>query len=370
MLALLLRAGAVVALLAGLLSLLDERAGPTSRSASAPPHRVLSPKPPAAPRRGPLGAVTVAAVGDIVMGSAPRLPPDDGARFFSRVARRLRADVTLGNLEGTLSSGGSPKCDVRRKGCFAFRTPPAYARRLEQAGFTILNLANNHANDFGPRGEEQTIDALERSRLLHTGRPGEIAVERVGRLRVALIGFAPYPWAQSLTDIAGAKRLVRQAAARADVVVVTMHAGAEGVEHQHVTPGTETFLGESRGDVVSFSHAVIDAGADLVVGSGPHVLRGLEWYRRRLIAYSLGSFGGYGVFALGGALSTGVILRVTLRGDGSFAGGHLVATRLVGAGAPALDPAAEAFGLIRRLSRADFGSAGATVSSRGTIGRA
>ena len=120
--------------------------------------------------------------------------------------------------------------------------------------------------------------------------PGEIAVLKVHGIRVAVIGFAPYPWAQSLTNVAAAKRLVARARKRADVVVVTMHAGGEGVAFEHVRPGTETFLGENRGNPLVFSHAVIDAGADLVVGSGPHVLRGIEWYRGRLIVYSLGNF--------------------------------------------------------------------------------
>ena len=79
-----------------------------------------------------------------------------------------------------------------------------------------------------------------------------------------------------------------------------MHAGAEGSDRAHVEPGPETYLGEPRGDSVAFTHAVVDAGADLVVGSGPHVLRGLEWYRGRLIAYSLGNASGYRTLSTAG----------------------------------------------------------------------
>ena len=114
---------------------------------------------------------------------------------------------------------------------------------------------------------------------------------------------------------------MRKAAAQADIVVVAMHAGAEGSGATHVPHGTETFLGENRGDSRRFSHAVIDAGADLVVGSGPHVIRGLERYHGRLIAYSLGNFAGYKNFGTGGTLSLSAILRVELRGDGAFVGG-------------------------------------------------
>ena len=365
---LIVRAGLVVVALAVLASLLDDGATPPLLAAGAQVAKPTSSKP--TTQKPPQGTFTFAAAGDIVMGSTPNLPPDGGASFFSDVASDLNADVSLGNLEGTLSTGGSSKCGAGSSQCFAFHTPPAYARRLKDAGFTVLNLANNHADDFGPSAERETVRALDRYKLLHTGRPAEIAIAKVNGVRVAILGFAPYKWAQSLTDIAAAKRLVRHASTIADVVIVMIHAGAEGASQQHVLPTTEYFLGENRGNSLVFSHAVIDAGADLVVGSGPHVLRGIEWYRNKLIAYSLGNFAGYKVFGLGGPLSVSAILHVKLRGDGSIDGAHLVATRMVGAGTPALDPSGAAHRLVRQLSAQDFGSGGATVSSAGTIGHA
>ena len=373
--ALIVRAGLVVAASAFLFSLVVDGA---PRPATAAEPEVVTvetpaPRPAAKPAPAkpvtPAGVVTLVATGDIVMGSTPNLPPDGGRSFFSEVQTDLAGDVVLGNLEGTLSSGGSSKCGPRSTDCFAFQTPPSYARWLAQAGFTIMNLANNHAFDFGRGGLEQTIDALDGVGLLHTGRPGQVTVQRVGDIRVAVVGFASYPWAASLTDVAAARRLVRTAARRADVVVVTMHAGAEGRDRQHVRRGTERFLGENRGDVVRFSRAVVDAGADLVVGHGPHVLRGMEWYRGRLIAYSLGNFAGYKVFSLGGPLATSVILRVTLRGTGAFDTGRIVPTRLVGAGLPALDPTEAAHGVVRTLSRQDFGARGVKVSPDGFLSR-
>lgn len=317
----------------------------------------------------PPGVVAIVATGDIVMGSTPNLPPDSGRSFFSDVQTDLAGDVVLGNLEGTLSTGGTSKCGPASTNCFAFHTPPSYARWLSQAGFTVMNLANNHAYDYGEQGLEQTIAALRGERLLYTGRPGQVTVQKVGQIRVALVGFASYPWAASLTDIPAARRLVRKADRLADVVVVTMHAGAEGRDRQHVRRGTELFLGENRGDVVRFAHAVVDAGADLVVGHGPHVLRGMEWYDGRLIAYSLGNFAGYEVFSLGGALSTSGILRVTLDGAGRYETGRLVATHLVGNGLPALDSSETAHGMVRDLSRADFGRRAVKVSPDGFLSR-
>jgi hypothetical protein len=376
--ALILRAGAVVLAVGFVVSLLvDGAPRPVSAKASAAPARASSKaksetsavrKAAVVQKAAPTGDVTIAAVGDIVMGSSPNMPPDGGRTFFDGVETDLAADITLGNLEGTLSTGGSSKCGAGSSNCYAFQTPPSYAAWLRKAGFTILNLANNHAFDYGPSGAAQTVAALREQGLAMTGRPGEIAYQQVGDVKVALVGFAPYPWAQSLTNLLAARRLVKKAAANADVVVVTMHAGAEGSDRMHVRPGTEMFLGENRGNAVAFSHAVVRAGADLVVGSGPHVLRGMEWYHGRLIAYSLGNFAGYKVFSMGGPLSVSGILRVTLKGDGSFDSGTLVPTRMVGAGIPALDPAESAHGIVRTLSREDFGSRAVKVATNGTLG--
>jgi poly-gamma-glutamate capsule biosynthesis protein CapA/YwtB (metallophosphatase superfamily) len=321
----------------------------------------------AAKAETPPGVVTIAAVGDIVMGSTPDLPRDGGRSFFDGVETDLAADVVLGNLEGTLSRGGQSKCGAASTNCFSFQTPPSYARHLRDAGFNVLNLANNHAFDYGPVGLRQTVAALDEVGVAHTGTRGTIAVHDVGAIRVAVVGFASYPWANSLTDMAVVKREVRRADRIADVVVATAHMGAEGVAHQHVQRRTETYLGENRGNPMRFARAAIDAGADLVVGHGSHVLRGMEWYRGRLIAYSLGNFAGYGVFSLGGPLSVSGILRVTLAGNGRYEAGVLVPTRLVGRGTPALDPAEQAHGLVRRLSKADFGRRGVRVSRSGAL---
>jgi poly-gamma-glutamate capsule biosynthesis protein CapA/YwtB (metallophosphatase superfamily) len=337
---------------------------PDARAATAP-----APVAPAQTRTpAPANAtVSIAAVGDTVMGSVGDLPPDGGRTFFDGVDQVLRGDVVLGNLEGTLSTGGESKCGSGSPNCYAFQTPPSYARWLARAGFTVLNLANNHAFDYGQTGLRQTIRALNRHRLKHTGRPGQITYVDAGPVRISLIGFASYPWAQSLVDIRAARRIVRRAAGQADLVVVTFHGGAEGSDKTHVPRGTEWFLGENRGNLRAFSHAVVDAGADLVVGHGPHVLRGMEFYKGRLIAYSLGNFAGYGVFSLGGPLGISGVLRVTLKADGSWVSGRLVATHMVGKGIPVLDPSESAHGLVRTLSREDFGRRAARVTPVGRL---
>jgi hypothetical protein len=309
-------------------------------------------------------AITISATGDIAMA-----PSGSGAASFfnSGIRKALRATISLGNLEGTLATGGSSKCGPSSSDCFAFRAPPSYSGALKQAGFSIMNLANNHALDYGESGQAETIAALKRGGLRFTGRPGEIAVLRKGGTKVAFVGFAPYPWAQDLLDIQGAVRLVRKADRKADVVVVTMHAGAEGSDERHVRPGPEWFLGEPRGNVVAFSRAVVRAGADLVVGHGPHVLRGIEWYRGRVIAYSLGNFLGNGTLNVSGVTGQTAVLRATLRRDGSWESGKLVPIRLSAGGLPRVDSGKAALSTLRKLSRADFGRNAIRVSPSGTL---
>jgi hypothetical protein len=351
----------------------EGNASPAAGDRAAEPASVPQPPEPVAPAAEsrvaapPDATVSIAAVGDIVMGTVGDLPPDGGRTFFDAVDQVLRGDVVLGNLEGTLSTGGTSKCGDGSPNCFAFQTPPSYARWLARAGFTVLNLANNHAFDFGQTGLQQTVRALNRHDLKHTGRPGQIAYVDSGPVRIALVGFASYPWSQSLLDLRGARRIVSRAAEQADLVVATFHGGAEGSDKTHVPHGTEWFLGENRGNLRAFSRAVVDAGADLVVGHGPHVLRGMEWYKGRLIAYSLGNFAGYGVFSLGGPLGISGVLKVTLRADGRWVGGRLVPTSMVDRGIPALDAAERAHGIVRTLSRQDFGARAVRVTPSGRL---
>ncbi len=309
----------------------------------------------------PPGAVRFAFTGDIAMVGGP------ADSYFRSASVALEGDVVLGNLEGTLTPRGESKCGSGSSSCFAFRAPPAYASVLKRAGFTVLNLANNHALDFGSVGQRDTVAAVRRAGLLTTGRPGEIAYVKVRGTRVAIVGFAPYQWAQSLLDIPAAEALVRRADAWADLVVVTMHAGAEGADHQHVRPGTEWFLGENRGNAVRFAHAVVRAGADLVVGSGPHVLRGMEWYHGRLIAYSMGNFVGYGTLSTAGVSSVSGTLQVTLRRDAAWVSGRVVPLTLAPDGIPRPDSAGAADGVVRLLSKVDFGSRAMLISPTGLL---
>jgi hypothetical protein len=316
-------------------------------------------------RRPP--SVELGWAGDMAFGRHYGLPPGGARRVLSSIADVLkRPDIMAANLEGVLGSGGSSKCGGGGGGnCFAFQAPASYASEFRGSGIDIVNLANNHTNDFGDYGIGQTLSALGHAHLPHSGRPGGIAVVRSHGVRVAYVGFAPYPWAASLLDIPAAERLVRKADRRADLVVAMMHAGAEGAGATHTPHGREYAFGENRGETRRFAHAVVSAGADLVVGSGPHVLRGMECYRRRVIAYSLGNFAGYRTLQTGGVLSQSGVLRVRIDRTGRLKRGRLVSATFDYPGTP--HRGGGSISQVRRLSREDFGSRACHISKHGLI---
>lgn len=322
---------------------------------------------PAAPEEK---VISLSATGDIIIGNAPhRLPPNGGKGFFDEVSEALAADLVMGNLEEPLTvDTGTGKCGPNSTRCFQFRAPPEYAAHLADAGFHLLNLANNHGYDYGPAGYENTQKALEEHGLEHTGAPGQITVVDVKGVKVAVAGFSSYAWSNPLVDIDAASKVIEKAATQADIVVVQVHMGAEGSDKTRVKPGTEMFLGENRGDPVRFSRAMIDAGADLIVGHGPHVLRAMEFYQGRLIAYSLGNFAGGGKsLSNNGRLGWGGVLRVSLRADGSFVDGSFFSTYMNDIGKPVPDPNDRGLDLLRKLTEQDFQTSGARFADDGTI---
>ena len=146
-----------------------------------------------------------------------------------------------------------------------------------------------------------------------------------------------------------------------------MHAGAEGSDARHVANREETYLGERRGTPIALAHQAIDADADLVLASSPHVLRGLQWRRGRLIAYSLGDLAGARTLNTQGELGTSILLRVKLdqHGELRLRNAHPATTRHHRSTQP--DPSDHAIRLVRALSHGDFGPSAPTISATGAI---
>jgi hypothetical protein len=313
--------------------------------------------------------ITLVWGGDVTLGSHYGLPPASGRPLLERVASVLRrADLAAVNYEGTFGSGGTSKCGAGRKpDCFAFQAPARNARTLRRAGVDIVNGANNHAFDYGAAGWQMTRQALAGARVGATGAPDEIQVLRRRGNRVAFVGFSTYPWAADMADDAQVRALVARAAGQADIVVAFFHAGAEGASKTHVPRGPEHAFGEYRGDSRHFSHVAIDAGADLVLGSGPHVLRGLQLYRHRLVAYSLGNLAGFHNFGTAGRSGLSALLTVALSPDGRFYAARITSLALDGAAIPHRDPSRRAVRLMRSLTRADFAGGGLRIDRRGLV---
>jgi hypothetical protein len=300
--------------------------------------------------------ITVGWVGDTTPGSRYGMPPDGGRALFGSLRPLLsKPDLMIANLEGTYSTAGPSKCSGESAAnCYAFQAPPSYAEALAWSGIDLVNIANNHSMDYLTRGFGQTQAALKKAGVAYAGPPNTVTIVRVRGLRVAVMGFSPYPWSAPLNDIPAAARLVRRAAAEASIVIVLMHAGAEGAGEIHTPHGSEAAYGEDRGDVRAFSHAMIDAGADLVFGSGPHVIRGIERYKNHLIAYSLGNFAGWHNFGLGGNLSLSGLLTVKIDGTGRIRGGRWLSLYVSPPGVPGVDRSNTSAHLVSSLSAGDF----------------
>src|SRR4051794_268344 len=232
---------------------------------------------PPATRPKPTGTVTLSAVGATMLGYAGTLAPDPDS-YFDGVHQQITGDIRFANMEGTLTDLTSGKCGTGSTACYEFRVPPSWARYFKHAGFTVVSNANNHAFDFWQADLDDTVAALDRAGLAHTGRTREIAYLHVHGLTVAFIGVASYPNTGPLNDYPAARRLIRTADRHADMVVVAMHAGAEGVDAEHLTGQDEIYEGENRGNPEAFAHMAIDAGADLIIGYSPHVLRAMQVY--------------------------------------------------------------------------------------------
>ncbi|RMF20800.1 MAG: CapA family protein [Bacteroidetes bacterium] len=317
----------------------------------------------------------IVGVGDLMLGtnypSPSYLPPNDGKDLLVEVAAWLRdADVTFGNLEGTLlDEGGTPKRCKNPALCYAFRSPERYVQHFVEAGFDLLSLANNHSGDFGPEGRRKTKEVLDAAGIAYAGLAGtdeSAIIERAGK-RIGFCAFAPNRGTCDIRNLPYARAIVEKLAAQCDIVVVSFHGGAEGEKNQHVPKRTETYYGENRGDVHAFAHAVIDAGADVVFGHGPHVTRAVELYKDRFIAYSLGNFCTYGRFNLRGAAGIAPALKLHLHPDGRFARAEVLSIYQQKTHGPKPDPQRRAFRKLIELTRSDFPDTPLRFEEDGTI---
>ena len=305
--------------------------------------------------------ISIIAVGDMMLGSAfpskVNLPPDDAIHSFKAVDTFLKGDIVFGNLEGCfLNSGNSSKCiGANPNSCYAFRMPDRYGEIFKKAGFNVLSVANNHVGDFDAKGRKNTAKILDSLQIKYAGqldKPFDIFEK--DSVKYAFCAFAPNENTVSIKDIAGAKLLVAELKKQVDIVIVSFHGGGEGANFEHVTRKTEIFYKENRGNVYAFAHGVIDAGADIVLGHGPHVTRAVEIYKNKFIAYSLGNFCTYGMFSLKGPNGFAPLLQLKVNSKGDFLYADVVSVKQDKINRLTLDENFTAFNKLQSLTATDF----------------
>ncbi len=301
------------------------------------------------------------------------LPPgDDCMRLFDPVSDiLLSADVTFGNLEGVFcAEGGEAKQCKDPSVCYVFRMPDAYLDCILDAGYDLLSVANNHINDFGEEGRISTAKQLQLAGVPFAGfRSFPSAIFQKEGVIYGFAAFSPHTGTMSLKDYEGAAEIVAGLDSICDVVIVSMHGGAEGKDHQHVPCTDEEYLGYNRGNVCRLAHTVIDAGADIVFGHGPHVIRAMELYKERIIIYSLGNFCTYARFNLSGPNALAPIVKVYAGRDGKFIKGQIISAKQYGEGGPRPDATQSAVAKFRELTLSDFPDTNLQIQDDGSFTR-
>jgi hypothetical protein len=319
--------------------------------------------------------VSIIGVGDIMLGtdfpSVRFLPPNNNCKPLMEPAKHIlqNADVTFGNLEGSFLDKGQvvKRCNDSTK-CYAFKMPSKFVHCLTDAGFDVVSLANNHVGDFGNTGRQNTIKLLDSVGINYGGlltHPTSSFVRN--GLRFGFCAFAPNSGTCSLNDIERAKAVVASLKSQNDIVIVSFHGGAEGASHRNVTRKTETFYGENRGNVYEFARHVIDAGADVVFGHGPHVTRAIDLYKGRFIAYSLGNFCTYARFNLKGPNGFAPIVKLYVDKNGKFVKGEIFSIVQLGEGGVTLDESRQALKEIQRLTKIDFPETNLNIFDNGEV---
>jgi len=321
--------------------------------------------------------VCIIGTGDIMLGTnyptPAYLPPGkDCSPLLSQVKDiLLSGDVTFGNLEGVFcAEGGTPKQCKDTLNCYVFRMPDEYINCIVDAGYDLLSVANNHVNDFGYEGRISTAKVIESAGIPFAGfRDHPYVIIEKDSITYGFAAFAPHSGTMDLKDYQGAAELVSMLDTLADIVIVSAHGGAEGKDHQHITREDEEYLGYNRGNIYHFAHQVVDAGADIVFGHGPHVTRAVELYEDRLICYSLGNFCTYRRFNLSGPNGIAPIVKVYTDQDGVFLSGEIIPVWQPGEGGPRIDPEKRVIKKLQTLNEMDFPGQSIIINDDGIISR-
>lgn len=305
--------------------------------------------------------VKITAVGDVQLGTYypddSYLPKNGSYRLFQHVFPHLiDSDIAFCNLEGVLTDDTTQvkKCFTEGR-CYYFAMPTEYALSLAKAGFNVVSLANNHISDFGLTGKKSTRKSLRKYNIRFAGL-AECPVDTfvIDSIRYGFCAFSANAQTMNLRDIKKAEKIVRFLHSVSDIVIVSFHAGGEGIDYQNVTRQTEYYIGEDRGNVYHFAHKMIDAGADVLLGHGPHVTRAVEIYKNRFIAYSLGNFMTYSRVSIAGKCGIAPALNIYTDSTGQFLKARIIPTHQKKFQPVQIDPQKRAIKIIQNLTNTDF----------------
>ena len=318
--------------------------------------------------------ISIIGVGDMMLGTnypaESYLPPEDGKNILTPVKQIIEnADISFGNLEGAILSGtGTVKTCTNPAVCYAFKMPNHYVNYFKEAGFDVLSIANNHVSDFGETGKENTVKMLDGVGIKYAGllKYPYTTFEKNG-IKYGFCAFAPNNGTVDINDSENAAKIVRQLNSICDIVIVSFHGGAEGSSKSHLTRSDELFLGENRGNPYQFARTVIDAGADIVFGHGPHVTRAIDIYKGKFIAYSMGNFATYGRFNLKGICGIAPIIKLFVNKKGEFLSGTIYSTKQVGEGGPVIDEDKTVIKEIINLTKSDVPESQIMLDENGVI---
>ncbi|WP_075342405.1 CapA family protein [Tenacibaculum agarivorans] len=318
--------------------------------------------------------ITFMAVGDMMLGTtfpnASYLPPKGTYPFKDVQSVFNTADVLFGNLEGTLTDTGknAKRCKDPSK-CYSFKSPESFGKHFEKAGFDVVSIANNHIGDFGGIGIKNTLKTLDNLGIASAGVLSKptTTFERDG-VKYGLIAFAPNKDCLKLNFVTKGTQMVKNLAKKVDIVIVSFHGGAEGTKHKNVPRKTEYFYGENRGNVYAFAHKMIDAGAGIVLGHGPHVPRAIEVYKGKFIAYSMGNFATYKRFSMSGSKAYSPIFELKLAKNGDFIEGKIHSAIQTKTRYPFIDSEEKAYKEIKKLTLQDFPENKIKFGKEGKIG--
>ncbi|MEO6149573.1 MAG: CapA family protein [Mucilaginibacter sp.] len=320
-------------------------------------------------------SISIIATGDIMLGTSypnkNTLPPDSGKRSFLAVIDELRnADLTFGNLEGVLLDTGTAahyKLHQKSK-AYLFRMPQSYGKVLKDAGYDVMSIANNHISDFALAGRDSTKNTLDAVGIKYAGLLTHPTVKlNVKDITIGFCAFSPNSNTVPFLNLKNAARIISELKQQADVVIVSFHGGGEGTDFEHVPFKKESYNGENRGDVHAFAHNAIDAGADLVLGHGPHLTRAMERYNNRLIAYSLGNFCTYRGVNTTGVCGIAPLLKIYINKKGEFLSGVIIPTKQTHPKGLQRDTANTVIKRIKFLTEADFPTSGLNITASGLV---